>query len=387
VTAIAETSASLTPTTRFAAGNVVAVMAVGVIGVLIAGLQPQLLGALVAEKRITTDTLGLLATVELLAMGIAAGAAGFVLNAVPLRFIACVALVVTVLADAVSPFTGLAELFAARTVAGLAQGVLIWVTIGLIVRSLRPERLSGIFLAAQTLAQLAVATALGILVIPAFGSAGGFLTLALISLAGVAALPWLPAVYPAIAHSDVAVPPIPSRGWLALLGVALYLAFIVAVWVYIEPLGLQRGVDPSAVRLIAPVSLAMQVAGAAAAAWLAGHLPARPVVVLAVLLNLVLLGIMGVSESSTVFVLASAAFGFLWLFVLPFQIPIVINADPSRRAAMLIGGAQLTGSSLGPFIVALLVRETDVRPVLWFGAVCALVGTLALIAGGRSRRV
>ncbi len=70
---------------------------------------------------------------------------------------------------------------------------------------------------------------------------------------------------------------------------------------------------------------------------------------------------------------------------MPFQIPIVIAADPSRRAAMLIGGAQLIGSSLGPFAAALLVSDSDVRAVLWFGAGCAIIGVIALIVAGSRR--
>lgn len=371
----------------FTARNTIAVMIVGVIGVLIPGLQPQLLGALVAEGRISTNTLGLLATIELLAMGIAAGGAGFVLPVTRLRQVAVVALAVAALADALTPYAANAGLFAARAIAGLAEGVLIWIAIGLIVRSAQPERWSGIYLAVQTLAQFLIATMLGLAVIPAYGSTGGFQALSLITIAGIVALLWLPPAYlPVQAGEESQGAALPGRGLFALLGITLYLAFIVAVWVYVEPLGLQRGVEASSVRLIAPLSLAMQVLGAGSAALLAGRVPARLVVVLALVISLTLLGVMAAPPSAAAFVVASALFGFLWLFVMPFQIPIVIAADPSRRAAMLIGGAQLIGSSLGPFAAALLVNDNDVRPVLWFGAICASLGVLALIAaGGRGR--
>jgi MFS family permease len=368
----------------FTARQTIAVMIVGVVGVLIPGLQPQLLGALVVEGRASTNTLGLLATIELLAMGIAAGGAGFVLPVTRLRQIAIVAIGAAALADALTPFAANAGLFVARTIAGLAEGVLIWIAIGLIVRSAQPERWSGIYLALQTLAQLLVASLLGAVVIPAYGSAGGFRALAIVTVAGAIALVWLPRAYAPIEDSEKTQgEALPVRGVVALLGVTLYLAFIVAVWVYIEPLGLQRGVDAASVRLIAPLSLAMQVLGAGSAALLAGRAPARLIVVLALVINLALLAAMAAPPSATAFVAASALFGFLWLFVMPFQIPIVIAADPSRRAAMLIGGAQLIGSSLGPLAAAFLVSDIDVRPVLWFGAICASLGVLALtIAGG-----
>ena len=357
-------------------------MIVGVIGVLIPGLQPQLLGALLAEAKLSTSALGLLATAELLAMGMAAGTASLLLPMGRLRLIAASALIATAILDFATSFTLGASLFIARIAAGFAEGVLIWIAIGLIVRNGRPERWSGIYLALQTLAQLALATTMGLAIVPLFGSAGGFTLLALVTGLGLGALPWLPRAYANLDHGEAAGSALPARGIVALGGVTLYLAFIVSVWVYVEPLGLQRGIDAATVRLIAPLSLAMQVAGAAAAAALAGRLPARSVVATVTIANLVLLAIMAAPPSSAAFVVSTSIFGFLWLFAMPFQVPILIAADPSRRAAMLIGGAQLVGSSLGPFMAAYLVSDGNVGPVLWFGAACAVTGVLALIGTG-----
>lgn len=375
----------MSPPAVFTAHQTAAVMIVGVIGVLIPGLQPQLLGALLAEARLSTSALGLLATVELLAMGIAAGTAGWLLPVGRLRAIAASALVATAAFDFATPLASGAALFAVRIASGFGEGVLIWLAIGLIVRAARPERWSGIYLALQTLAQLALATALGLSIVPLFGSAGGFTVLALVTALGLAALPWFPRAYTALDHGPTAGTALPPRGIVALVGVTLYLAFIVSVWVYVEPLALQRGIDTATVHLIAPLSLAMQVAGAAAAAALAGRLPARSVVAAVTIANLALLAVMAASPSTAAFVAATAIFGFLWLFAMPFQVPILIAADPSRRAATLIGGAQLVGSSLGPFVAAFLVSENDVGPVLWFGAACAVTGVLALIGMGAGR--
>lgn len=364
---------------RLSPDRIVAILAVGVIGVLIPGLQPQLLGALEAEGTLGATALGVLATVELLAMGLAAGGAGFVLPSARLREIAGVALIVTGALDITTPMLGTGAIFPARIAAGLAEGVLVWIAIGFIVRSRRPERWAGIYLAVQTLAQFALATLIGLL----GASAGrGFMLLAAVTVAGLLALPWLPRAY--AAHEEAAGGRPPPRGLAALAGVLLYLAFIVAIWVYIEPLARQQQVGQAAIRLAPPLALAMQVLGAATATLLAERVPARLTALLVGVVNLGLLGLIGAPPSDAAFVAAVAAFGFLWLFVMPFQIPIVIAADPSRRAAMLIGGAQLTGSSLGPFLAALLVSDADVSPVLWFGGACAAMGVAALIGAGRA---
>ncbi len=374
-------SAGFTPAQR------IAVLAVGVVGVLIPGLQPQLLGALATEGRVSASLLGHVATAELLAMGIAAGGAGFVLSIARLRAIAVAAILASVAFDLLTPYVGGGSLVAVRAVAGLSEGVLIWIAIGLIVRAAQPARWSGIYLAVQTLAQFAVATLLGLYIVPAAGSAGGFTTLAIVTAAGLIAVPWLPRAYASLVQdeADTAPTAIPMRGIVALAGVLVYMAFIVAVWVYVEPLGLQRGIDASTVALVAPLSLAMQVLGAGLATLLAGRLPVLPTLIAVGLANLALLAVIGAPPSSAAFLIATALFGFLWLFALPFQVPAVIAADPGRRAAALIGGAQLVGASLGPFAAALLVGEGDVSAVLPFGAVCIVVA-LVLIAAAAWRR-
>lgn len=360
------------------AGQVTAILVVGVIGVLIAGLQPQLLGALALEGRLSVAALGGLATVELLAMGLAAGGAGFVLPAGRLRAVAGAALLLTGLIDLATPRCAGGGLFAARAVAGMSEGVLIWIAIGFIVGTARPERWSGIYLALQTLAQCALASVIGLY---AASSTGGFTALGMVTLAGLAAVRWMPDAHPmAAAAPDGGMPS--GRGLLALGGVVLYLAFIVAVWVYVEPLAVQRGVPATTAHLIAPLSLAMQVLGAGAATMLAGRVSPRATIILVGLVNLGLLAAMAAAPPS-LFVAATAGFGFLWLFALPFQVSAVIAADPTRRAAILIGGAQLVGSSLGPLLASALVGQRDVAPVLLFGALCLVAGVLALVVAGR----
>jgi DHA1 family inner membrane transport protein len=356
-------------------GQVAAVLLVGIVGVLIPGLQPQLLGALASEGRLSVAALGSLASAELLAMGLAAAAAGFALPAGRLRRIAAFALVGAGTLDLATPLLDAGGIFAARIGAGLGEGVLIWIAIGLIVRTARPERWSGIYLALQTLAQFALASSIGFY---AAGSHAGFTALGVVTLAAVAVVRWLPDAYAPLA-ADAAARGMPSsRGLFALAGVLLYLAFIVAVWVYVEPLGLEHGLSEHSVHLIAPLSLAMQVLGAGAATLLSGRLPARPTIVVVGLINLGLLAVMAAPPSAAAFVVATAVFGFLWLFVMPFQVPAVIAADPSRRAAVLIGGAQLVGSSLGPLLTGFLTSEAGVVPVLWFGATCLVGGVLVL---------
>jgi predicted MFS family arabinose efflux permease len=101
--------------------------------------------------------------------------------------------------------------------------------------------------------------------------------------------------------------------------------------------------------------------------------------------NIALLALFGSGPGAIVFLAATGAFGLLWMFVMPFQLELVIDADPSRRAATLIGGAQLIGSSLGPLLASLVVDDRHVSAILWLGATCILISMAAMLAALRYR--
>ena len=90
------------------------------------------------------------------------------------------------------------------------------------------------------------------------------------------------------------------------------------------------------------------------------------------------------------FLVVSGAFGFIWLFMLPFLVPMVIEADPTRKAAMLLSGAQLLGGSLGPLIASLVVSDADSRGAVAFGAAALVlavaIGSCAHEDGGEDQR-
>ena len=369
---------------RWSGPSISAVMIVGIVGVLIAGLQPQLLGALAREGRLSDIQLGLTATIELLAMGLAAGGVGLLIKPVRLRMITVVATLMVVLADYMTPSLSGGEVMLARVLAGLASGVLIWITIGLIARAAMPERWAGIFLMTQTLAQFGVAAILAS-VIPVSGAQGGFLALGGISLIALLCLPFLPRSYPPLERGENITALPPRAGMAALVSVLIYLAFVVGLWVYLEPLAMRGGVDAGAVALAVPIGLGAQVAGALLATLIVGRVKAFWVVLAVAAMNLALLALFGSGPAAPLFLAATGMFGFLWMFIMPFQVELVMVADPTRRAATLIGGAQLIGSSLGPLLASLLVGEKQVGNVLWMGAACILASTL-IVVGLQFRR-
>jgi hypothetical protein len=358
-----------------------AIFFVGVVGVMFAGVGPLLLGGLQASGRLTAAQLGQAGTVELLTMGVAAALAGPLLGAGRLKLIAVICgLLMAVLNVATTKVSG-DMLTLVRGLNGLPSGVLIWLTTGLIVRSPRPERWSGLYLTIQTLAQLGMVAAISAFVLKPLGVDGGFLCLA--ALAGVSAVIGLalPRAFAALPQTDGGPKGLPSpRGWFALAAAFCFQAFILAVWIYMEPLSRQSGHPEGTVGIAISLSLGAQVAGGAAATALAGRLPWFWALIISIAGAIALLGLFATLPGAPVFLAASAAFGFLWLFAAPYLTPMAIEADPSRRAASLGSGAALLGCSAGPFLASFVVSDADVRGCLALGTGLAVL-TMGIIAG------
>jgi hypothetical protein len=250
----------------------------------------------------------------------------------------------------------------------------------MIARSARPERQAGIFVTVQTLAQLLLAAVLPRTVMAAWGVDGALLALAAISMTAAAAALVGPRGFAPLPRPEHRGGRLSGLAWAGLAAVFLYLAFIVAIWVYLEPLAATVGLTPGQAHDAVAAALAMQVVGGLAATLAGERLKASHVLIGAGVINLGLVTALSAHPTGPLFMGLVAAFGFLWLFVLPFHTVLLIAIDPSRRAAMQLGAAQLLGSSAGPLAASLLVGDSDVGGAMKLAAGC-LVAALALILG------
>ena len=339
---------------------------------MFAGVGPLLLGGLQATGRLSAAQLGQAGTVELLTMGIAAGLAGPLLGTHRLRPIAVVCGLLMALLNAATIRATGNELTLVRGLNGLPSGVLIWLVTGLIVRSPRPERGTGLYLTIQTLAQLAMVAGITAFVIAPFGVDGGFLCLAVMGLVSAIVGLAVPRGYAPLAGSADTPRGLPSsRGWVALAAAFCFQAFILAAWIYTEPLSRQSGHPAGTAGLAMALSLGAQVAGGIVATILAGRISWFWALIVSLAAMIALLMVFNMLPGAAVFLVTSAGFGFLWIFASPYLTPLAIDADPTRRAAMLGPGASLLGCAAGPFLASLVVTDSDVRGSLILGAVMA----------------
>jgi MFS transporter, DHA1 family, inner membrane transport protein len=363
--------------------HIAAALAIGTLAVLMIGLQPILLGELVEHQVVSLEGVGLVAMAEIVGLGLGIVLGDALLPWSRLRLVALTSALLTVALDLATLWAhGDGQMLAVRSAAGLAEGVLVWGATGVIVRTGEPARLGGVFFVTQTIAQAAVGAVLANAVLPYAGWKAGFAALAVLTLLA------LPLAFVQPAKLEPLVPPAASGfRWCAstllpLVMVFLQLAAIGAFWAYLEPLGKAVGLDARAAQTLISGVLLMQVLGGLAATGAVRRLLVLPTLAVGSLL-LAAFALGSRAGGALAFGLGCAAFGFVWLFLFPFQIGVAFRADPSGRLAMLVPAAQLLGSAFGPLVASLLVSGGDASPVPLLSAAFAVAGALAVLGTRR----
>lgn len=379
-----------TPTGR---GDAALAITVGSVALLMLGLQPLLLGALLDGRAVTLEGVGLVAMGEIVALGLGVLIGDLRLSVGRIRPITVAAALLAAMLDVLTPrMQGDLALGLARAAAGVAEGLLVWSTTAVIVRSASRERLAGVFFVVQTLAQALVGLVLAHGVIPRVGWQGGFHTLAGLAvaaalLAAVRARPLGP-LTPTVSQAGVGLRwTRPRIG--TLLVVFFQLATLGAFWAYAEPLGTRAGFSTVAVQTLIAAGLGLQVVGGTVGTALVRRLPPVPTLLGCCLtLGLCAVGVAGTVHGGPLpFAVLCAVFTFTWLFMLPFQMALAFRADGSGQVAALVPAAQLFGSAFGPLVASLMLSGDEVAPVPLVAALFAGVAVVALAVTQRRRAV
>jgi hypothetical protein len=361
------------------AGEIAATLVPGVVSLLLAGVIAAVLGALEDEHRLSAAALGQCATLEALVMGVVTGAAAAWLPARHMRLIAIVSGTALGLLDLATMGAHSSAILILRTLAGVPDGILLWITIGMIARSAVPGRWAGVFLTALTASQLVLALAY-VWVVPRFGADGAFAALGIAAFAGVPCAFWLPKFYAPLPKPEGESGMPPMRGWIALFASLLILAAIGAVGVYLQPLAHQAGLDADVARMAVWVSLVFQIAGGSLATLLAHRLHWFAAFVISALGLVLGWALFDFHVSALVFVAANSCVGFMGLFIGPFIVPMTIEADPSLRAAMQSAGAQVLGGAIGPLFASFVVGDRNVHGSVFLGVALVLAG-MVIVTG------
>ena len=364
--------------------NIASALTIGTVALLVIGVQPILLGAMVEARSATLSGVGVIAMCEIVALGLGIVVCDALMSLSHLRIAGIAAALFVAALDVATTFlTGDARLAMVRSAAGLGEGVLLWVTTCIIVRSHFPDRIAGIFLVTQALAQAALAVIFAAFVIPRAGWHGGFMMLAAVSLLPCIAVAWLPARLAPLAAQTLEKFSWSATAALPLAVALLQLAAIGATWAYLEPLGKRAGFGAQAAQTLTAGVQLMQVLGgttASVAVRLSGKV--RTLIVGALALATIPFAMHGLPPGATLrFALLCAGFGFVWMFLMPFHVSLAFLADPTGRVAMLIPAMQLLGSALGPLVASFVVTGDDAASVLIVSLSFALAAVALLVFG------
>lgn len=366
------------------ASNLMAALAVGSIALLVMGLQPILLGELLNARRVSLEGIGLVAMAEIVAVGLGVLAGDLLQPLSRLRAVAVLAALASGILDVgtlgIEGDLGFALI---RAAAGLAEGMLVWVTTAVIVRCAKPDRVAGIFFVVQTAAQALLGLLLAHLVIPAFGWSGAFMALAALMVPVIAIAFTLPGQLVALTPPALSGFVWSVRTAQPLVAVFLQLATLGSLWAYVEPLGKDAGLPAQAVETLIAACLGVQVLGGSCGSALVRKLRTPTTLLLgSAVLGAVALAVRStVGGHTTAFAALCGVFSFTWLFITPFQMRLAFDADGSGRIASLIPAAQVFGIACGPLVASFFVDQEQARSVPLVSAAFA-VGAMATLAFG-----
>src|SRR5215469_1645738 len=221
-------------------------LTLGCVGLLMLGLQPLLLGALLEEHRLSVSQLTQAATAEILAVGVVAGALGGALSHRHLRGYGLAGCLVLTVANAACQHASGEELVVWRAVSGGGGGILVWIATGLITHGRSPGRLYAIFFGAQAVSQGVAAALLPATLMHSSGNAnGGLAALAVLSLLSVVLLTLLPPSLADLPKPQIGRARLNFRVLAGLAGGFLFMAGILGLFVFIEPLAVIDHITPS----------------------------------------------------------------------------------------------------------------------------------------------
>jgi DHA1 family inner membrane transport protein len=351
-----------------------AVVSIGIVAGVIPALQPILLGGLNQAGQLTSAEIGRAGMVEGLGMLLGSFLATLLLAPRMLRPLSIAALVVMVVANALTASSSGNAVLLLRALNGAASGVILWVLVGMLTRASDGARLFAIYVTAQAILATALSWAMSLLVLPQFGIAGGYWLIAALSLLLlVPATLFLPRSYVPLAAGRILLPT--ALGLAGLISILCFLAGILALWVYFVPLAGELGHDSKTAGLIVSSAIAVQIIGGLCAIWAAGRWSGTSITIMsglgaaAAIAVLLLFG-----AQFAMLVLTTCLISFFWMFAPPSHLPFLLGIDPGGRSAAFISVAQLGGLSVGPLIASLAVPAGGAAGAAWVALVLLLAG-------------
>lgn len=334
----------------------------GTIGVLSFIIQPGIVQGYMTQLKVDEATAVSLAGVEMLGVALATIFMAMWGTRINWRLVVAGGLLIAAVGDLASlaaPLGGRFEL--ARFVAGLGEGTITSISFTFVGVTIRAERNLALYL---TL--LLTYGAFGLWYLPEFLADRGldamFVGFAVLSLAALATLPFLPHAYSA----EEMVNPEARQLAAPMLVVALagVLAYNIAqgiAWAVLFLVGIGAGMAEQSVADALFLSQILAVGGALASVFLAGRVNRNGAIAFGILAGAASIALLIGKPSLALFVTGVCGFNVLWNFVLPFILGRVCDFDEGGRMMSFAIMMQMIGLGGGPLIAGQLLDGSGYR--------------------------
>lgn len=366
---------------QFSRTSGISIMIIGMIAGMVPALQGTLLFQMQMEGLVSQVDLGRIAMAEALGTLLSVTFAIARLKHERLRLYVIGAAIAGLLIDLATTRLSGGTLLAARFSHGLCAGILLWVWIGFVTRSVNPGRWFAIYMTTQASTLLVLSTWFSTSLLPMGGAFAGFAVLAgLYALMGLMA-PLVPRRYDLLGEGGCSVMP-DAKGFIALFAVFAQVSAILALWVYIKPYGQQIGLSGDVTGLAVSIALGSQIVAGLLATCMAGRVRAAPILAVASAASIASLVALAFAHAAVPFIAATTAFAFLWMLAPCFHMPYLIDLDPSRRSALHTSTAQLLGVAVGPALASLAVNGDNVSGAIVASGILHALAVLVVVLTG-----
>ena len=300
------------------------------------------------------------------------------------RTLLCVAMGLNLLCILADSFIALLVF---RAAIGITEGSLLAIAFGLLGATQKPDRNFGLAFAASL-----TIGAINVRILPLYlessGANGLFINLALYSVAALLCSHWLSRGRIHESRSLAAHEPRRPPSGAAFPFVALIL-FVIAnyvyfigqggVWSFLERWGLQQDLQLENIANALALALVGGVVGGLAAAGLDTRYGRLLPMAASIILPIIAIFVLRYSEEFALFVIAACVFNFMNNFGHPYILGLASSIDKSSRLTVLSGALHTGGQATGPFLVGMMVTDTDFTNALWLGMGAYLVTLFILV--------
>ena len=349
------------------------------LGVLSANSIPVMIGALIDGLAVNEAEVGVLGTVELLAVAFAALAAAPLAGKVSNRRLAVSGCLLAITAQFLSAAVDSLYLLAGlRFIAGAGLGLAYAAAAMAAAATANPDRVLGYSVTAGLLAIVVLLPGL-VSVVAAAGYKGGYVALGALVILLVPVMGWLDRGKTREAQPGTA-PALPRRSLCGLLlCIALFNIGSGAIWSFSERVGVQAGLTAEEAGFIIATSALSGVVGALFAGWLGDRWGRRRPVILALVLAGAGYILLGEAANNAGYIAGVHLYMGTYMFLFPLMIGAGAVMDASGRAATLAAGTISLTFAVGPACGGYIVTWFSYAAIGWFSCALCLLAALAFI--------